>query len=116
MQNVVWTFFHRSGRYTGDYGILWERYLCYGGTVDGTWEADSAGSRKDRLTLRLPTYGIRLVDGAGQSVTLAEAEIGPGDLLAMGESESPDRDCYRIRSVTEQTGLGTISGHTLVAE
>lgn len=116
MQNVVWTFFHRSGRYTEGYEILWERYLCYGGTVDGTWEADSAGSRKDRLTLYLPTYGIRLLDDDGQSVTLAETGIGPGDLLALGDVTVPGRNCYRIASVTRQAGVGLTDDHVLVAE
>lgn len=116
MQNKVWTIFHRSGRYTDDYEILWERYLCYGGTAESVVDADSMGSPENRLTLSLPTYGTRLLDDNGQSVTLAEAGIGPGDLLAKGESGSPDRDCYRIRSVTEQTGLGAISGYVLVAE
>lgn len=116
MQDKVWTIFHRSGRYNADYEPLWERYLCYGGTVERAVEADSAGSRKDCLTLCLPTYAIRLIDGDGQSVTFREAGIGPGDLLIAGEVSSPGRGCYRICKVTESVGAGLANGYVVSAE
>lgn len=117
MENAVWTIFHRSGKYTTGYEPLWQRYLCYGGQAEEkSISADSTGNRENCLKLYLPTYGVRLIDGAGQTVTLEEAAIGPGDLLKMGEVSEPGRGCYRIGAVTVQTGSGLVSGHTLVAE
>lgn len=116
MQEQIWTIFHRSGSYDKDYTPLWCRYLCYGGTKERTWAADSTGSHTDCLTLGLDTYHVRLIDAAGQSVTFAEAGIGTGDLLVSGEATEPGRGCYRIQKVTEVTGTGWANGYVLVAE
>ena len=117
MQNRIWTIFHRTGRYSLEFAPEWRRFVCWGGMAESVQGADGNGNGKNRLTLRIRSRFAILRDEQGAPVTAEEAEISPGDLVTVGETDSPgEQACWRITAVTAERGSGLVEGIVITAE
>ena len=117
MENGIWTIFHKTGRYSASYVPVWQRYVCYGGMAEPVKQAGGDGKGKNRLTLRIRDHFARLLDADGNAVSVGEAALSPGDLIAAGEAAQPDGiACWRVNAVAAETGGGLVNGIVLTAE
>lgn len=117
MENNSWTIFHRTGRYSPAYAPVWQRFTCWGGMAESVKRADGSGKGQNRLTLRIRNRFARLLDTDGNPVSAGDANLSPGDLIAVGEADTPDTAvCWRITSVTAETGSGLVDGIVITAE
>ena len=117
MENKVWTFFCGSGAYDGAYKPVLRRYVCYGGVPSLKAAVSEEGTGRNRLILRLRERQIRLTDEQGNTVDLRQAAICPGDRIAAGYAQVPEKDTWRITSVVPAAeGMSANRGWVITAE